>query len=361
MLKTLIATLTILSCAVLSATAQGFGVPKVLYSDNGYFNHLDVSVNTGTTGIGVDVSAPIGDYVKVRLGASYMPRFEMTSTFRVQVGDSLERKYDKNGNRIETKFDKLSGMLKSFTGYEVDDEIDMKVKPTYYNFRLLFDVHPFVDKRWHLTAGVYFGSKEIGRAYNSTKDMTSLMAVSMYNMMYQRVENNEPLFFFNDQLNYTLPLDARDIVLQMLKNYGRMGVQLGTYTYDGPIIYNEWDEMEYDDEGNPLREFSKGDPYMMVPDEKSGMVTVVAKAKNAWRPYVGFGYGGSISKDGRTELSFDAGVLFWGGKPHVYTHDGTDLIYDVEGIRGKVGRYVETVKAFPVFPVLEVRLTRRIF
>lgn len=385
MLKKLIVSLSIFSCVVASVAAQGINISKSLNTGNGYFDHLDVSASIGSPGIGIDVATPIGDYVKVRAGISYMPRFEVGSGFRVQVGDSLERKFDSHGNRIETKFDKLSGMLRSITGYDVDDEVEMRLKPSYYNFRFLVDVFPFRDKRWHFTAGFYAGNSELGRAVNSVEDMPSLMAVSMYNMMYDRLKEGKPMFDFGGNLpSLDLAPEIAEPLLERLDRYGRMGVHVGNYVKDGPILYRkdaeiyaytddgapiyDWDSegnpilepIVLDENGNPKLEYYKGDPYMMVPGEKDGLVRVYAKSRR-FKPYVGFGYGGTISKDGLTELSFDAGVLFWGGVPHVYTHDGTDLVNDVEHISGKVGRYVDIIKAFPVFPVLELRITRRIF
>lgn len=378
MLKTLIVTLSIISCAVFPISAQEFSVSKSLDTDNGYFNHLDISASVGTPGIGVDVAAPVGEYVKLRAGFTYMPRVELSSGFRVQVGDSLERKYDKQGNRLETKFDKMAGLLKSFTGYDVDDEVVMKMKPSYYNVRLLVDLYPFRSKKWHFTTGIYAGNSTLGRAYNATEDMPSLMAVGIYNMMYDAAKDNRPFLTYNGK-SVDLPGD----IAQRLLQYGRMGVHVGNHLYDGPIYHNEnaviqeyepdgtpiyeWDNdgnpihepIELDENGNPKLEYYKGDPYMMVPG-KDGMVRVTAKV-NRIKPYVGFGYNGTVFKDKRTMLSFDAGVLFWGGKPHVYTHDGTDLVYDVENIKGKVGRYVSAIKCFPVFPVIELRVTRRIF
>ena len=53
--------------------------------------------------------------------------------------------------------------------------------------------------------------------------------------------------------------------------------------------------------------------------------------------------------------------MFWGGTPKVVTHDGTDLVNDVDNVRGKVGDYVEIIKKFKVFPVLNLRITRRLF
>lgn len=362
MLRKLIATFMIFSCVVAFAAAQGVNATKALHSDNGYFNHLDVSASMGSTGIGIDVAAPVGEYAKLRVGFSYMPRIELNSLFRVQVGDSLEHKFDKNGNRVETKFDKLSGMLYKMYGYKVDDEVEMKIKPTYYNARFLVDVTPFQNKSWRFTAGFYVGNKTIGRAYNSTEDMPTLMAVNMYNEMYRRLREGEPLFNLGDPFSFDLPPYVEEPLLEKFDEYGKMAVPLGYYVKDGPMI--SVPDGGYDENGEKtyvsVPAYRKGDPYMLVPDAESGMVRVKAKARNTFRPYVGFGYSGVLSKDGRTEFVVDAGVLFWGGKPHVYTHDGTDLVYDVKRIQGKVGSYVKAIKAFPVFPVLELRVTRRI-
>ena len=348
-----------------------------LLQNNGFFTHLDVGATLGTTGLGIDVATNLGEYVQMRAGFSYMPRFEMTSSFRVQVGDSLDNKYDKQGNRVQTKFDKLSGVLKSMVGYDIDDEIDMTCKPSYYNFKLLFDVFPFPDKRWHVTAGFFLGSSEVGRAYNKTEEMPSLLSVSMWNMLYHKAYYLEPLYD-----NIYMPVALEDKLLQ----YGKMGFHAGDYTHDGPFIPVDPESVSpidrtasgdpiyaYDEEnlpiyipvkadanGKAIRAYKKGDPYMMVPDETSGMVKAYIKA-NRFKPYVGFGYGGAISKDKLTQLSFDAGVMFWGGRPSMVTHDGTDLVRDVENVRGKVGRYVDTAKFFKVFPMIEVRISRRIF
>ena len=91
------------------------------------------------------------------------------------------------------------------------------------------------------------------------------------------------------------------------------------------------------------------------------MVHVYAKS-NAFKPYVGFGYGGRLLKN-RDDLkvSFDLGAMFWGGTPDLYVHDGVNLTKDVENIGGQVGDYVDLFKVFKVYPVLQVRFTKTIF
>ena len=109
--------------------------------DNGFFNHLDVAVSAGTTGLGIDVATPLGDYARLRTGITYMPKIEMSTNFRVQVGDSLDKKYDTQGNKLQTKFDKLSGYLKAIVGYEVDDEVEMLCTASYFNFKFFTTIN----------------------------------------------------------------------------------------------------------------------------------------------------------------------------------------------------------------------------
>ena len=76
------------------------------------FNHLDASVTLGTTGIGFDLATPVTNYAQLRVGYSFMPSFHKSMYFGVQVGDIPESKYDANGNRVETKFEKMARVLK---------------------------------------------------------------------------------------------------------------------------------------------------------------------------------------------------------------------------------------------------------
>ena len=46
---------------------------------------------------------------------------------------------------------------------------------------------------------------------------------------------------------------------------------------------------------------------------------------------------------------------------HVTTEPGVDLAKDVKNVPGKVGDYVKLLKSFKVYPVVELRLTRRIW
>ena len=156
-----------------------------------YFNHLDLSVSLGTSGIGFDLATPVGNYVQLRAGFDFMPGFHAGIDFPIEVGGEPAEKYDDQGHRVESRFDRLAKTLKEVTGYDVDNHVEMVGKPTLNNFKFLVDVFPFKNnKHWHFTAGFYLGSSQFARADNSMEAMTSLLAVGMYNHIYDRVENS---------------------------------------------------------------------------------------------------------------------------------------------------------------------------
>lgn len=292
------------------------------------FNHLEIGLTMGTTGIGLELTSPINNSIQVRTGFDFMPHFSKVVNFGVQVGDTIESKYDANGNRIETKFDRMAGYLKDMTGNEVDDNIDMKGHPTLSNFKLLVDVLPFKNKNWHITAGFYVGSAVVGRAINTMEDMTTLMAVNLYNNIYYKTidpNNNDGIF---------MGIDLPPAIATKIENAGPMQIHMGDKVSDGT-------------------------PYMMKPNEKN-LVTCKIKVNN-FKPYLGFGYGNALTKDKKYNYSFDCGLLFWGGTPKIITHDGTDIANDVKNIDGKVGDYVKLIKAFKVYPAINFRLTRKLF
>jgi hypothetical protein len=325
------------------------------------FSHLDFSLTTGTTGIGFDLSMPINNTFSVRAGYAIMPHIKHTMHFGVDVGDDPATS--------QQKFNRLAGLLEGMTGNKVDNVVDMEGQPTYWNWKLMVDVRPFRNKHWHFTAGVYAGNRQVAKAVNAIEDMPSLMAVCIYNNLYNKALNNEPF----------ATIGETDLYMQMLSDkllqYGKMSIHMGEYKHDMPykedVVAPEGGMFigdDYIEEGTVVHHandpndplYHAGDAYRIVPDENS-MVKAWAFA-NRLKPYVGFGYGGRLLKsDPRWKISFDCGAMFWGGTPKIVTHDGTDLVNDVENVRGKVGDYVDLIKKFKVFPVLNLRITRRLF
>ena len=188
-------------------------------------------------------------------------------------------------------------------------------------------------KNFHVTAGFYLGPSKFAEAVNTTETMVSLVSATLYNNIYRKAVNGESLIdFSNFSSLQNVSIELPEQVRQKFIDFGKIGFAVGYYARD-----------MVDSKGV---EHKAGERYIVEPNENC-MVVVEAKS-NSFKPYVGFGYG-------------DCGVMFWGGTPDLYVHDGMNLTKDVENINGQVGTYVDLLKAFKVYPVLSFRLTKRIF
>ena len=292
-----------LSAAFLSTSAQKVSA----------FEHLDIGVTLGTTGVGIDVATPLSEQFRVRAGFSFVPEFDVKMNFGME---------GVNGSNVNSVADKFADL----TGLAIDDNIDMIGQPNIFNGNLLVDFYPIKNVNFHVTAGFYVGSSRIASACNAIEDMATLVSASMYNNIYDNIEAGEPIFgdvYLSPELE------------EKFLSYGRMGVHLGNRV-------------------------DTGEPYIMEPDENSTVKVDVFV--NSFKPYLGVGYGGKLAKNNDcVRIAFDAGVMFWGGAPKVVTHDGVDLVRDVENIGGKVGEYISIAKALQVYPVLNLKLSFRVF
>ena len=341
------------------------------WKEHNIFQHLDVSLTLGTPGIGIDVASPIGNYVQVRAGYEFMPRFTRRMSFEMTINGQPAKSYDEDGNRQETRFDKLKEFMYSFTGYDIEDHVDMIGKPTMNNLKFMVDVFPFKNnKHWHFTAGFYWGSSKFAEAENSTEAMVSLVSAGIYNKMYESAKNGDPLISFDPYQFPTLSgvsIQMPDQVRKKFLDYGEMGFVVGYLTHDitdaeGNVLMSK---TMVDTKGNTIQR-----PYIVAPDE-DGMVRVTASSKS-FKPYLGFGYGGNlVKKRDDWKISFDCGAMFWGGTPELVVYHGLklpngsyrdiSLTEDVENIGGKVGSYVKLFKSLKVYPVLSLRITKRLF
>ena len=377
-----------LTAATVSAQELS-GITPEKVGDDKPFKHLDLGITVGTTGFGIELAMPVHEMVRVRAGGTYVPPFKKRLHYEFQIGSyTPDPNLTDKENAIEAqkvydaRFEKLNNLLYSMMGMKVDNSVAVDGEPTFNNAKILVDVTPFRDKRWHLTAGVYIGGRRIAKAINTPEATRSLVALSTYNQMYYKACADKPMIEYGDIWVYYPEIS------QKILNYGEIRAYVGKFKNDvhatEPIYYaystvdpvwgKPMTEKIIDKNGNEVEREMKegglrydvgdlvhkaGDSYKMLPDEEC-MVKANAYA-NAVKPYLGFGYGGYIDKYKRTQLSVDCGVMFWGGKPKVYTHDGTEIISDVINHIGSVKDYVDIIDKFSVFPVLNIKLTKRLF
>lgn len=289
------------------------------------FNSVELAVNIGTTGLGFELASPMTDWAKLRVGADFMPKFKRDMELQTV-------NYD--GASSGDNFDRINEMMFDLTGQSVDRTLNTVSKPTMNTLRVLIDIYPFKSNRhWHFTAGFFVGGSSIGSTVNTADAMSSLMALKMYDALYRTttsedfVKNPEdhPLFgflTFNEQ-------SAEQFQKKML-NAGQLGIYVG--------------------------DNSDGTPCILLPDDE-GIFKMKSKV-NRFRPYIGFGYGGNLSRDGRWQASFDAGVQFWGGVPKLTANDGT-VLNDLTNLSKDVRSYIDLMKAMPVYPTIDLRISYR--
>lgn len=289
-------------------------------------DRLDVGVSVGTLGIGLEVKTPATKWVDVRAGIDWVPRFKVPMDFNLSTfEDGLP-----TGN-----FHNVAQMVYEYTGLEMDESVRMYGIGSMVNFKLLADIYPVpTNRHWHITAGFYAGTSQIGRAYNSHVEKPTLVALNIYNRAFEYFSNVEDIY--DVALGGGTYMDP-ELVLKLkekFNHYGRLGIHIG--------------------------DFKSGGSYIMEPSPDG---TVTAKALvNHFKPYLGGGYSTELDSEGKWHFGVDVGVLFWGGVPRVINHDyltdrDINFTKDLMNIRGKVGDYVKIMKGFPVYPMLSFRFS----
>lgn len=366
-----------------------------MMSKNNILNHLDVGVSVGTVGIGIDVAVPVTDYVRIRTGYHFMPRFNIHTNFPIETRNGSISKLISKVGKIDEKLEELGfdinsegyedykEMLDKFRNVEQKDYVTVGMKPNLHQFKFLVDVMPFKRNRhWSLTAGFFIGSSTVGEACNLEKETLLLEGINAYNRVYAE--------------------------------YPEKGIN-GAKLHE-PDHGKEDPFYRYGLAGFPLGYFSDGEKAMMVPGKDNSVHAEMEMG--SFRPYLGLGYNTHLSRNKKWNLNVDAGVLFLTGKRKIYvdnvykfndselrltgeydeiylggigvdtydkyygeimryTYDPetdheeyiycgnirqhVDLVNDLHDIPGKVGDLVDFVSKLKVYPNLTVTFSYRLY
>ena len=115
--------------------------------DKNILNHMSGAVTAGTAGIGIDLSMPIGDKVRVRAGYTFVPSVKTTMHFGLteeKTGSSSSgtTSGNTNGKISKERFLRYKNAFGALTGYELSRSVAVYGRPTMQNGKLLVGI-PF--------------------------------------------------------------------------------------------------------------------------------------------------------------------------------------------------------------------------
>lgn len=256
-------------------------------ADRNLFNHLSVGLTVGTPGIGLDVAVPAGDYVQLRAGFSIMPKF------------SVDADFDINENLLPEAVAEY--LAEARDKYQIPYTVTATGKPSLTTGKILADIYPIKSSSFHLTAGMYFGSRAVAGLNNKTS------LISIYNA-------NQDIEAYNEEVrNGNIPGGT----VQNL-----IGINLNDRI------------LTADSEGN------------VQCDVKAWQV----------RPYLGLGFGRAVPRK-TVGCMFEIGCQFW-GSPKIYNNG--DLLTEETVGGGEGGNFIKTVSKITVYPVLNFRICAKI-
>lgn len=217
-----------------------------LHAEAGLFNHLSVGLSYGLTGAGIDVAMPVHKIVTVRAGFSGW-----------SLGDIKFKAVNTSSEITQMQMVEDDAIKRA----QMEDKVELAVKPNFWNFYLLGEVHPFRNLPFYFSAGLFAGSKQFLHFRNTNDN-----ALGFLYDANQKVEDYNEVF---------------------LTNYPPIGLKFGDYIFTA---------------------------------DENGNIDVRMKT-NAVKPYVGIGFGQHIAKSHRLSLAVDAGLLFWGTPKFVLNND----------------------------------------
>ena len=120
-------------------------------ADYGYFNSLGLGLSVSTVGVGLEVSTPIGNYLALRGGVSFMPKFTVT--------------------------DEVNADLKGVPqGYPQSAEVELEGSTKRTTGELLLNLYPFRSIGFFVAAGASFGGDKFVQITGHSDELQQLIA-----------------------------------------------------------------------------------------------------------------------------------------------------------------------------------------
>ena len=137
-------TLIVLFAMMFAAAGAKAQDTDKLHAQDGLFNHLSVGLATGLRGTGVDVAMPVHKLVTVRAGFAGW-----------NIGEIKFKAINTASEITQMQMVEEDAVRRA----QQVDKVELAVKPNFWNFYLLGEVHPFNNQPFYFSAGLFFGSQ----------------------------------------------------------------------------------------------------------------------------------------------------------------------------------------------------------
>ena len=261
--------LIILFAIMFAATGAKAQKADKLHAEEGLFNHLSVGLSTGLSGTSIDVAMPVHKTVTVRAGIGGM-----------SWGDIKFKAINTASEITQMQMVEEDAIKRA----QMVDKVELAVKPNFWNFFVLGEVHPFKNQPFYFSAGLFIGSQNFIHFRNTNDGALGFL-----------YDANQKVAEYNRLFN---------------TNYPPVGVKFGDYIFTA---------------------------------DENGNIDVRMKT-NAVKPYVGIGFGQHLAKKHRVSLAVDAGLLFW-GTPKFRLNDETEI--KASGKNSGIASALSWLKAWP--------------
>lgn len=339
------------------------------------FKHLGMSLEAGTTGLGVNLSYPlVTDHLVLTLGYNF-PTFTIKSDADLSAGyvngkidqvNSMISKFNSDVDKFNqgaAAFNDKADLLASH-GIAVNKlnaispinenidkldamKADLEAKLNFGNFKAFLEYYPTTKSYFHLTVGVMIGNEE-------------WMNISA------KVDDNT-------WGKYTDGLRIRDLAANAVNSYNNSLAANNANITEANALIDQYNQIPGVDRLNHLPLLPEAsmpeiddaaavslNGQTFVLDKNSGGKLDVAMKVKKVKPYLGVGFGSSVPTKHRCGCQFELGAYYQGTptlesaqeNPHY-----TGNIYRDKSI----DELVKTIVHFQWYPQMTLRFTGRLF
>lgn len=121
-----------------------------------YFNHISLGVGAGFDGVSLQAAAPIGSFLQLRLGGSYMPPFGYS--FDVDDVEYMPGQYVDLSLRGQANIKSFNAMLDLFPGRTTNFHFTFGVFAGPGHLASLYNTKPYLDEEDWGTSGIQIGN-----------------------------------------------------------------------------------------------------------------------------------------------------------------------------------------------------------